>query len=68
MLRYDFLSFISFISIDDINLYASRFLGFAVFISNTTHKEDGVLCFRDTSYTRSTIPNPVNISCQYHGR
>ena len=45
-----------------------EFLGFSVYISNTTNKEDGVLCFRDTKYTRATIPNPVNISCPYHGR
>ncbi|XP_022306485.2 uncharacterized protein LOC111112903 [Crassostrea virginica] len=48
--------------------YPGIFLGFVVYISNTTDKEDGVLCFRDTSYTRATIPNPVNIICPYHGR
>ena len=50
------------------NSYTSRFLGFSVYISNTTNKEDGVLCFRDTNYTRATIPNPVNITCSYYGR
>ena len=50
------------------NSYTSRFLGFSVYISNTTNREDGVLCFRDTNYTRATIPNPVNITCPYHGR
>ncbi|XP_078328406.1 uncharacterized protein LOC111115159 [Crassostrea virginica] len=50
------------------NLRTSTFLGFSVYISNTTNKEDGVLCFRDINYTRATIPNPVNISCPYHGR
>ncbi|XP_078330363.1 uncharacterized protein LOC144624436 [Crassostrea virginica] len=44
------------------------FLGFSVYISNTTNKEDGVLCFRDTNYTNATLPNPVNITCTYHGR
>nr|XP_022307738.1 uncharacterized protein LOC111113741 [Crassostrea virginica] len=44
------------------------FLGFSLYISNTTTKEDGVLCFKDTNYTRATIPNPVNITCPYHGR
>ena len=44
------------------------YLGFSVYISNTTDKEDGVLCFRDTNYTRATLPNPVNITCPYHGR
>nr|XP_022304174.1 delta-like protein A isoform X1 [Crassostrea virginica] len=53
---------------DEYNDYAGMFLGFSVYISNTTNKEDGVLCFRDTNYTKTTIPNPVNISCPYHGR
>ncbi|XP_078330391.1 uncharacterized protein LOC144624460 [Crassostrea virginica] len=44
------------------------YLGFSVYISNTTDKEDGVMCFRDTNYTRATIPNPVNITCPYYGR
>ena len=44
------------------------FLGFSVYISNTTDKEDGVLCFRDTNYTRAAIYNPINISCPYHGK
>ena len=39
-----------------------------MYISNTTKKEEGVLCFKDTSYTRATIPNPTNIACQHHGR
>ncbi|XP_078328421.1 uncharacterized protein LOC111112518 [Crassostrea virginica] len=53
---------------DDNNDYTKYFLGFSVYISNTTKKEDGVLCFRDTNYTTATIPNPVNITCPYHGR
>lgn len=27
-----------------------------------------MLYFRDTTYTKSTIPNTVNITCPYHGR
>nr|XP_022307871.1 uncharacterized protein LOC111113870 [Crassostrea virginica] len=48
--------------------YYRMLLGFSVYISKTTNKEDGVLCFRDTNNTRVTISNPVNISCPYHGR
>lgn len=44
------------------------FLGFSVYASNTTSKEDGILCFKDTTYTRATIPNPTNITCITHGR
>ncbi|XP_078320850.1 uncharacterized protein LOC111113001 isoform X2 [Crassostrea virginica] len=53
---------------DGNNGYAGRFLGFSVYISNTTSKEDGILCFKDTSYNRYTIPNPTNITCIQHGQ
>lgn len=48
--------------------YADRSLGFSVYISNTTDKEDGELCFVDTNYTIDTLLNPVNISTQISGR
>nr|XP_022306985.1 multiple epidermal growth factor-like domains protein 11 isoform X1 [Crassostrea virginica] len=53
---------------DENNVFTPGFLGFSVYISNTINKEDGVLCFMDTNYTNATIPNPVNITCPYHGR
>eukprot|EP00105_Crassostrea_gigas_P011722 XP_011427511.1 PREDICTED: uncharacterized protein LOC105328364 [Crassostrea gigas] len=52
----------------DGNGYTARFLGYSVYISNSTNKENGVLCFKDTSYTNATIPNPTNITCITHGR
>nr|XP_022307726.1 protein jagged-1b-like [Crassostrea virginica] len=51
---------------NDVN--TEYLLGFSLYISNSTKKEDGVLCFWDTNYTKATIPNPVNITCSYHGR
>ncbi|XP_062593492.1 multiple epidermal growth factor-like domains protein 6 [Saccostrea cucullata] len=53
---------------DSSNGYTSRFLGFYVYISNTTDRFDGHLCFHDTIYNRSTIPAVVNISCPVHGQ
>ena len=50
------------------NTMTQFFLGFSLYISNKTNKDDGVLCFKDTIYTKATIPNPVNITCPYHGR
>nr|XP_022309678.1 uncharacterized protein LOC111115286 [Crassostrea virginica] len=50
------------------NAMTTFFLGFSLYISNKTNKDDGVLCFKDTIYTKATIPNPVNITCPYHGR
>ncbi|XP_065924911.1 receptor-type tyrosine-protein phosphatase alpha-like [Magallana gigas] len=52
----------------ETNGYTARFLGYSVYISNSTNKDEGVLCFKDTSYTPSTIPNPTNITCITHGR
>lgn len=53
---------------DENNIFTQRFLGFSVYVSNTTSKEDGVLCFRDTVHTSTTIPNQMNIKCVTHGR
>ncbi|XP_061194954.1 multiple epidermal growth factor-like domains protein 10, partial [Saccostrea echinata] len=53
---------------DASNLHTSRFLGFYVYISNTTERSNGHLCFHDTNYTRSTIPAVVNITCPVHGQ
>ena len=53
---------------DYIEGYRGWFLGFSVYISNTSKKEDGVLCFRDTIYNTATITDLVNITCPYHGR
>lgn len=50
------------------NGFTSRLLGFSLFISNTTNKEEGILCFKDTNHTRATIPNPININCSTSGR
>ncbi|XP_062605891.1 multiple epidermal growth factor-like domains protein 10 [Saccostrea cucullata] len=53
---------------DANNGHPPRFLGFSVYISNTTNKDDGILCFKDTNYTRATIPDNVTIECVKHGR
>ena len=57
-----------FFCLDEDDMKTKYFLGFSLYVSNTTNKEDGVLCFKDTNYTRATIPNPINITCPYHGR
>lgn len=45
------------------NGYTSRFVGFSVYVSNTTKKNDGILCFKDNFYTTATILNPMSITC-----
>eukprot|EP00105_Crassostrea_gigas_P026842 XP_011447931.1 PREDICTED: uncharacterized protein LOC105342639 [Crassostrea gigas] len=51
------------------NGYVPRFLGFSVYISNTTKKEDGVLCFKDNQhFTNENIPAVITLNCTHHGR
>ena len=50
------------------NGFTPRFLGFSVYISNTTDKSEGTLCFKDEDYNVSTIPSVLNITCSMHGQ
>ena len=53
---------------DENHPNTGTFMGFSIYISNTTKKEEGMLCFKDTNYTRDTIPNPLTIPCRIFGR
>nr|XP_022310034.1 neurogenic locus Notch protein-like [Crassostrea virginica] len=50
------------------NEFTRAFLGFSIHISNTTEKENGIICFKDTNFTAITIPKVFNITCPYHGQ
>nr|XP_022304881.1 platelet endothelial aggregation receptor 1-like [Crassostrea virginica] len=50
------------------NDFVPRFLGFSLFVSNTTNKSEGVLCFKDTNFTLNTIPAVFNTTCLVHGQ
>lgn len=44
------------------------FLGFSLFVCNTTNRLNGTLCFKDTHYTQDTIPSVVTVVCPVHGQ
>uniref|UniRef100_K1QDV4 Uncharacterized protein n=1 Tax=Magallana gigas TaxID=29159 RepID=K1QDV4_MAGGI len=50
------------------NGYTAVFLGFSLYVSNSTNRLDGILCHHDTNYTRETSPDHVSIDCPYHGQ
>lgn len=50
------------------NLFTSSFLGLSVYVSNTTDKLQGALCFKDSSYTVDTIPANLTITCPILGQ
>ena len=50
------------------NGFTLRFLGFSLYISNTTDKSQGTLCFKDSSFAANTIPPVVNVTCPVHGQ
>nr|XP_022305574.1 receptor-type tyrosine-protein phosphatase alpha-like isoform X2 [Crassostrea virginica] len=47
---------------------AGRFLGFSLYVSNTTDLSKATLCFKDNEYTVDTIPHTFNKTCPYHGQ
>ncbi|XP_052693306.1 multiple epidermal growth factor-like domains protein 10 isoform X2 [Crassostrea angulata] len=53
---------------DASNRYTSRCLGFSIYVSNTTNKSEGKLCYKDTNFTPSTIPAVFNTTCFAHGQ
>uniref|UniRef100_A0A8W8MI90 EGF-like domain-containing protein n=1 Tax=Magallana gigas TaxID=29159 RepID=A0A8W8MI90_MAGGI len=53
---------------DANNGFTKRLLGFSIIVSNTTDRRDGVVCFQDTHYTASTIPDEVEIYCSVIGQ
>lgn len=54
--------------VDETNGHLRRLLGFSVYVSNTTDKEDGSICFYDNEfYTPSTIPEIPTINCTMPG-
>uniref|UniRef100_K1RCZ6 Scavenger receptor class F member 2 n=1 Tax=Magallana gigas TaxID=29159 RepID=K1RCZ6_MAGGI len=53
---------------DKNDYFKSRVLGFSIYVSNTTYRNDWRLCFKDNKYTRATIPNPISVTCVMHGR
>ena len=65
--EYDTFLFFLYISGTDSFLLGT-FLGFSLYISNTTDKSQGTLCFKDSNYSSSTIPPVVNITCPVHGQ
>lgn len=54
--------------IDYKNNATSSFLGFSLYVSNTTNKSQGTLCFKDDHFNRSTIPAVFNTTCLVQGQ
>ncbi|XP_052696256.1 uncharacterized protein LOC128174868 [Crassostrea angulata] len=50
------------------NLLTKYFLGFSVYVSNTTDRQQGTLCYQDDNFTRATIPAVFTTTCPVHGQ
>ncbi|XP_022307425.2 uncharacterized protein LOC111113432 [Crassostrea virginica] len=53
---------------DSTSDYPWRFLGFSIYVSNTTDRFQGTLCYKDTEFNISTIPAVFNTTCLVHGQ
>ncbi|XP_052695853.1 uncharacterized protein LOC128174318 [Crassostrea angulata] len=47
---------------------SSHFLGFSVYVSNTTDRLQGTLCFKDNNFTINTIPPVFTTNCSVQGQ
>ena len=63
-----FFIFVFFYFSDPSNPFTQRVLGFSLYVSNTTNRSEGTLCFKDTSFTLSTVPEVFNTTCLVHGQ
>lgn len=46
----------------------SSFLGFSLYVSNSTNKLHGTMCFRDIEFNKTTIPEVFNTTCRMFGQ
>ncbi|XP_052690988.1 cell death abnormality protein 1-like [Crassostrea angulata] len=47
---------------------SNYFLGFSVYVSNTTDRLQGTLCYKDDNFTALTIPAVFTTTCPVHGQ
>ncbi|XP_065943507.1 scavenger receptor class F member 2-like isoform X2 [Magallana gigas] len=50
------------------NWRTKYFLGFSVYVSNTTDRLQGTLCYKDDNFTLDTIPAVFTTTCPVHGQ
>lgn len=62
-----FLIFLNY-HVGSSNILTTLFLGFSVYVSNTTERFEGTLCFKDTNFTLDTIPAVFTTVCPLHGK
>ena len=48
--------------------FHSRVLGFSLYVSNIPNRSEGDVCFKDTFYTKETVPMIFSLSCLKHGQ
>lgn len=48
--------------------YTPSFRGSSVYVSNTTNRLDGTLCYKDNNFTLDTLPVVISTTCRLHGQ
>ncbi|XP_052690987.1 angiopoietin-1 receptor-like [Crassostrea angulata] len=48
--------------------WSIHYLGFSVYVSNTTDRTQGTLCYKDDNFTLHTIPAVFTTTCPVHGQ
>lgn len=51
-----------------LNKFASRILGFSLYVSNTTNKSEGIHCYKESFCNTNTVSKLWNVECHTHGQ
>lgn len=66
---YTFLTILNItLYTDEGNARISSFLGFSLYVSNSTDRLNGILCFKDIEFNKRTIPEVFNTTCRMFGQ
>lgn len=58
-----------FCFISDYGNYLTSYpLGFTLFVSNTSNRHDGVMCYQERNFRKNTIPAKLFTRCPYIGQ
>lgn len=57
-----------FLHADGTNNRISSFLGFSLYVSNSTNRLYGTLCFKEIKFEKATIPEVFNTTCRMFGQ
>lgn len=68
ILKFLIITYFNLFAIEGLGEFIERMAGFLVYVSNTTSKNDGYLCYHDESFNQTMLSLDQQINCTLQGR